>query len=326
MIFVFDLEGPLSPMDHAAEAMRIIGNKLEKPDFFDLFQMLSLYDDELTIENKPGYNPGDTLRLIAPIVSTQLTDGELTEISDEATLTPGAKDLMDTLDLENVYVASTSYQQHAYTISKKLGISLDHVNCTELPRYKEFPYLDELLDIFSKYKATDIQAVIKDLDALFWGTMDSEYLKTKVCGGQRKLDVVEKISIDRGVDINDFIVVGDSITDINMLEGVSKMNGLAVSFNGNRYSAPKANLAVSSLSLMALRPLVDSYPEVWDFVKDWNYSQNKLNLLKPETRAYFEEHSLRPYYDEIQGSMLDEIIKVQKEKRTAIRKEYGELT
>lgn len=326
MIFVFDLEGPLSPMDHAAEAMRIIGNKLGRPDFFNLFQMVSLYDDELTLEGKPGYNPGDTLRLIAPIVSTQLSDEELVEISDEAALTPGAKDLMATLDMDDVYVASTSYQQHAYTVAEKLGIDLQHVNCTLLPKYKDFPYLEGLLDIFQKYKKSDMQTVKRDLDALFWGEMDYDYLKTKVCGGQRKLDVVEQISQERDVAASDFIAVGDSITDINMLSGVKKAGGIAVSFNGNQYSVPKANLAISSLSLMALRPIVDEHPDVWAFVKEWNYVQDKLKLLEPETKAYFEQHGLKPSYDEVRQSELDGIVARQKEMRVAIRKEYSELT
>jgi energy-converting hydrogenase A subunit R len=326
MILVFDLEGPLSPMDHAAEAMRIIGNKLEKPDFFDLFQMLSLYDDELTIEDKPGYNPGDTLRLIAPIISTQLSEDELVEISDEATMTPGAKDLIASLDIDNVHVASTSYQQHAHTIAKKLGIKLENVNCTQLPEYRDFPYLDDLLDIFEGYKKTDIATVKRDLDGLFWGEMDADYLKTKVCGGQRKMDVVESVSVDRGVDISEFVVVGDSITDINMLEGVKKEGGLAISFNGNQYSAPKANLAVSAMSLMAIKPLVDNFPDWKEFVEDWSVTQEKNKLLEPETKAYFEENNLKPRYDEVRQTNIDEVVAKQKEMRVAIRKEYGELT
>jgi len=327
MIFVFDLEGPLSPMDHAAEVMRVIGAKTGKDDFFSLFEMLSLYDDELTLENKPGYNPGDTLRLIAPIVSTQLTDEELIEISDEATLTPGAKDLIASLDINNVYVASTSYQQHAMTVAAKLGIPEDHVNCTELPKYADFPYMDKLEAIFEKYKTSDMLTVKKDLDALFWGEMDYDYLKTKVCGGHRKMDVVERLSVERGVDISEFVVVGDSITDIHMLEGVKKAGGLAISINGNQYSAPKANLAVSSLSLMALRPLVDNFNDVWEFVKDWNYSQNKRGLLESATKDYFESLNLKPSYDPInENSDMDAIVARQKEMRVAIRKEYGELT
>lgn len=326
MIFVFDLEGPLSPMDHAAEAMRVIGKKLGRPDFFEFFQMLSLYDDELTIEGWPDYNPGDTLRLIAPIISSNLTDQEMVAISETATLTPGAADLIATLDKADVYVASTSYHQHAHMIAKKLGLRKGNVNCTELPRFKEFPYLEDLLRVFERYKKADIKKVKRDLDRIFWAFMEPDYLKTQVCGGQAKLDVVERVSKEKGVKIREVMAVGDSITDMNMLEGVANGRGLAVSFNGNQYSVPKANLAVSSLSLMALKPLVDAYPKTLEFVKKWNSSKEKLNLLKPETRAYFAAHKLKPYYDEVRMSDLDEVVKRQKEMRMAMRKEYGELS
>ncbi len=328
MIFVFDLEGPLSPMDHAAEAMRIIGQKIGRSDFFELFQMLSLYDDELTIEKHPGYNPGDTLRLIAPIISTNLTDQELIAISETATLTPGAKDLMGKLDMDDVYVASTSYQQHAYTIAKKLGIKKENVNCTELPKYAGFPYLEDLLRIFEKYKnsGNDIKIVKKELDKLFWKSMPKDYLKTKVCGGQRKLDVVEQVAKKRGAKLSEFMVVGDSITDINMLEGVKKGKGLAISFNGNRYSAPKASIAVSSMSLMALKPLADA-GDIEGFLTAWGQVQNKFKLLSPEIATYFKRSRIPlPSYDEVRKSDLAEIIKRQKEMRVAIRKEYGTLT
>jgi energy-converting hydrogenase A subunit R len=326
MIFVFDLEGPLSPMDHAAEAMRVIGKKIERGDFFDFFEMLSLYDDELTMEGKPGYNPGDTLRLIAPIVSTQLSDKELRDISEGATLTPGAKDLISSISEDDVFVASTSYQQHAQTVSKKLGILPEHVNCTELPEYKDFPYFEDLMEIFDNYKKTDIKTVKPMLDGLFWGTMEYDYLKTKVCGGQRKLDVVNKIAEERELKLNNFVFVGDSITDINALEGVKKSGGLAVSFNGNNYSVPKANLAISALSLMAIKPLIES-GDAWKFVGDWNVTQDKYKLLAPGTRDYFEEHGLHPNYDRIEeSSNLEEIISRQKAMRKEIRKEYGDLT
>jgi len=326
MIFVFDLEGPLSPMDHAADAMKLIGEKMGIPDFFELFQMLSLYDDELTLEGKLGYNPGDTLRLIAPIIATNLSDEEMIEISKSAKLTPGAKDLMKTLDMEDVYVASTSYQQHALVIAQKLGIPKDHVNCTELPAYKDFPYMDSLLWIFDHFKESDIHAVKVELDALFWAEMDPEYLKTRVCGGERKMKVVERIASETGTDLKEFMVVGDSITDINMLEGVKRGGGIAVSFNGNQYSAPKANLAVSAMSLYALRPIIDSYPKVWEFVRDWNAREDRAKLFKPDTLEYFHAHRMEPHYDEVRQYNLDDVIVRQRSMRAAMRKEYATLT
>jgi len=332
MIFVFDLEGPLSPMDHAAEAMRFIGSKLGRPDFFDLFAMLSEYDDILTLEEKPGYNPGDTLRLIAPIISTRATDEELISISKTATLTPGAKDLIASLPKDDVYVASTSYQQHALTIARQLGIRDDHVNCTRLQNFENFPKFENLQEIFEDFKNSgkDIKAVRGELDSLFWEEMDGKYLSTVVCGGRRKEEVLENISKERAVPLSEFIAVGDSITDIHMLARAAKEHGLGVSFNGNEFSVPKANLAVSAMNIMALKPLVEA-EDPWEFVSGWNtIQQDRLDLLKPETRDYFIQHKLEPYYDDLRAEKrsdteLDGIIKRQKEMRKEIRKEYAQL-
>ena len=331
MIFVFDLEGPLSPMDHAAEAMRFIGKKVRKDDFFELFKMLSLYDDLLVLEGKEDYNPGDTLRLIAPIVSTMASEEEIRGISETATLTPGAKDFIASLNSEDVYVASTSYQQHAYIVAAKLGIDESHVNCTQLPDYTDFPYMNELEDVFAEYKKSGVEVVKPRLDALFWEEMDEAYLKTKVCGGSRKEAVAERLSKEKGIPLSEFMVVGDSITDINMLRRVAKEGGLAVSFNGNQYSVPQANIAVSSLSLMALRPLVDAFPQHWNFIDGWNVGRNSEDaqtaLLKPKTKEYFLKHKIKPFYDDLRSVKdFGSVIKCQKEMRSAIRKEYGDLT
>jgi energy-converting hydrogenase A subunit R len=329
MILVFDLEGPLSPMDHAAEAMRAVGGKLGKPDFFDFFEMLSLYDDVLTLEERPGYNPGDTLRLIAPIVSTQLSDRELRAISGSATLTPGARDLIASLNPEDVYVASTSYQQHALAISKQLGIKDSQVNCTKLRKYGDFPYLNDLMAVFRVYKKSGMDAVKKDLDEIFWDKMGEDYLDTIVCGGRRKEEVVEFISRQRNKSISEFIVVGDSITDMHILARVAKEGGVAISFNGNQYSAPKANLAVSANSLMAIRPIIDGFKGVWGFVERWNSArqEKRLNLLKPETRDYFIQHKVEARYDDLRAVRdFGPIIKKQKEMRAFLRSEYAKLT
>ena len=63
MIAFFDLEGPLCPIDHAADVIAEIGRKLGKEeDFYKLFEMISLYDDELfLVDKKEDYWPGDTL-------------------------------------------------------------------------------------------------------------------------------------------------------------------------------------------------------------------------------------------------------------------------
>ncbi|MBN2518266.1 MAG: hypothetical protein JXB14_05455 [Candidatus Altiarchaeota archaeon] len=324
MIFVFDLEGPLSPMDHAAEAMRAIGKKVGKDDYFDFFKMLSDYDDLLVLEGKKDYNPGDTLRLIAPIVSTQLMNDEIVAISKSAVLTPGARDLISSLDKNDVYVASTSYHQHARTVGAMVGIRPEHINSTELLTYTEFPHLKELEAIYQKHKTAE--KAKKELDDLFWKKVDPKFLKTRVCGGERKEEVVERVSRSRNAPISQFMAVGDSITDIHMLSRVAREGGLGISFNGSKFSIEKANIAVSANSLMALRPLVDAFPNQWDFVEKWNSSNGDLKLLKPETREYFIQHNVRAQYDDLRNRKnFDDVIGRQKAMRLELRKEYGKI-
>ena len=314
MIVIFDLEGPLSPLDHAAEAMRVIGKKLGRDDFFEFFKMLSLYDDILVEEGKENYNPGDTLRLIAPIISTHLSNEELVEISKKAALTPGALEIVNLVGVEDVYVASTSYQQHAFTIGERLGLKKEHIYCTHLPTFQEFPYLHDLLSIFEKWKEKGFKVVKTELDKIFWREMEQKFLSTKVCGGRVKEEVVEKVARERNVKMRELIVVGDSITDIHMLGRVAKEGGIAVSFNGNAYSTKAANLAVSSKTLLSLQPIIENFPHIWDKIEEWN------------ERAGGEAH-----YDDLRGikegeKEWEKIVERQKKFRTMLRKEYGELT
>ncbi len=136
MIAFFDLEGPLCPIDHAADVIEIIGKKLGKEDdFYKLFQMISVYDDELfLVDKKENYWPGDTLKLIAPIVVYYAEEKELIAISEKAEPTPGAVELFEYLHKKSIptYVISTSYTQHAHTITRKLNHPIENVRCTTL--------------------------------------------------------------------------------------------------------------------------------------------------------------------------------------------------
>ena len=58
----FDLEGPLSPQDNAYELMRLF------PNGGKIFEVISRYDDLLTLEEREDYEPGDTLALIVPFL------------------------------------------------------------------------------------------------------------------------------------------------------------------------------------------------------------------------------------------------------------------
>ena len=73
-IYVTDCEGPLTRNDNAQEiAERFI------PDGAELFARISRYDDFLAdVVRRPGYNAGDTLRLVPPFFKAfYVTDEEV---------------------------------------------------------------------------------------------------------------------------------------------------------------------------------------------------------------------------------------------------------
>ncbi len=91
-IFVTDCEGPLTTNDNALElAERFI------PDGGDFFARLSRYDDFLAdVVRKPGYNAGDTLRLLPPFLKAyEVTDEDVEQFSAERVLmVPGALQML----------------------------------------------------------------------------------------------------------------------------------------------------------------------------------------------------------------------------------------
>ncbi|GAG18116.1 unnamed protein product, partial [marine sediment metagenome] len=88
----FDLEGPLSPQDNAYELMKLF------PNGDRIFEVISRYDDLLTLEEKEDYEPGDTLALIVPfLVLHNITEADISRLAGEASLTGGADKLISWL-------------------------------------------------------------------------------------------------------------------------------------------------------------------------------------------------------------------------------------
>ncbi|HUU78628.1 MAG TPA: HAD family hydrolase [candidate division Zixibacteria bacterium] len=307
MIAFFDLEGPLCPIDHSAEIIEQIGKKLGKEeDFYQLFQMISVYDDELfLVDKKENYWPGDTLKLIAPIVVSYANEEELVNISKKALLTPGAKELFDYLHLNKIptYIISTSYTQHAYTIAQKLEHPIDNVRCTKLDfslKSDSSEILKVLFDdIFPRYLQEGLQNVKKDLDQFFFKEIPNSNLgpifeSTIVCGGGRKRESVIEILKEHSSDVKQAIAVGDSITDIQMLEYVKDGGGTAISFNGNLHSLKPASIAFSGNSILPLKEIFENFPKSLEHIKnlDIEKQSNKeenFHLVQGITKEDFEK-------------------------------------
>ncbi len=354
---VWDLEGPISYVDFAADLFKKLEERLNRSNLDLFYQMISNYDDYL-IENPQvihslgveSYEPGDTLRLLAPFYAYYFTDEELITLSkSNPGLIPGSVEVFKRLyESWRVYVISTSYTQHAYNIASLIGLPLENVYCTDFPvkdlknTLGDITFAVQILidTIFPKYISEGLTGVLDDLNEFFFKTC-SKYtetmMKVTVRGGRRKEKAMLEIAEKHGYPLNQLIAVGDSITDINMLKRVRDEGGVAVSFNGNQYSVPNANIAVTSPNQMGSYLLFENYDRIWDWLQEWcreypNFKNNPeripSHLISESTKKYFIQHNFIPRIDDLRdadSNLINEVVNVQKDMRKKVRGWVGVL-
>ena len=360
----WDLEGPISILDFAAELSKLLSNKtklgLQKFNMGEFYKMLSEYDDYL-IEvpgvkeelNIPNYQPGDTLRLVAPLYMASFSDKELNTLAKRNLgLLPGCTDLMKTLHKNwDIYIISTSYTHFAHNVAKTLKIPADHVFCTELniknanETFYNIKNEVEILvkGIFQKFidSNKNLEAIIKDLNDFFWKKEKSDYFKAmdkiQVRGGKRKEQAVEIISNQTQVPISEIIALGDSITDINMLQRLKDEGGIAVSFNGNRFTVSRANIAITTPNNLGTLPIFEHKVNIEAFLESWESLYSSFNnnphkipddLISKEIKNYFVKYQFIPEIVSLKNKTkgeLDFITTKQEMMRKKVRGWAGDL-
>lgn len=268
MAFVaFDLEGPLTPHDHAYELMGLF------PGGDRIFEVISHYDDLLTLEGRPGYEPGDTLALIAPFLLLHSIGIEtVTRLARENGFVRGAPKTIATLRQAGWEVAliTTTYAQYAKTLAGRLHIRLGLVYATEFPLGDPnfaVPPLDLLpvtqmeARMRSLKTGRDDKQIKHLLDQFYWKDLPLSPLGplmsvVKPVGGWRKVSALQWLA---PVPLSQVAVVGDSITDGRMLETVDRAGGLAVAFNANQYALPYATCGLASTHISDILPLLEEW-------------------------------------------------------------------
>jgi len=361
---LFDLEGPITVLDFAAELSRLLNQKtileLQEFDFGVFFEMLSEYDDYL-IEipgvkeelNITDYQPGDTLRLVAPLYMSCFSDKELVRLAEQNLgLLPGCIELMTILKKKwDVYIISTSYTHFAHSVANYLNIPLDHVYCTELNLKKaneSFLNIKNDVDflvknIYQQFLSSDkkLNTVIENLNEFFWSKRESDYIKAmnqvQVRGGIRKEIAVEAISEKTKIPISEMIALGDSITDINMLQRLKNEGGIAVSFNRNRFTVGRANVAITTVNNLGTLPIFEYKDSIETFLDLWEKNYNNFysnpkgipdELISREIKNYFVKYQFVPEIENLKNKSnqeLDLIIAKQKKMRKKVRGWAGNL-
>lgn len=342
MQIFFDLEGPLSPQDNAYEVLGIAENG-EK-----VFEVISKYDDILTLEERPNYEPGDTLKLIVPfLIFHNISEEDVGRVSKRAKIVAGVKEVVSSLKEEGwqVYIISTSYQQHALNIAGQVGVEKGRVACTKMPLddyisklgKEDFALVEEVEDKILRdlHPRMDEGEIVKTLDEFFFGRLQDTGLgrifnEVTVIGGQRKVEAMKGFMQD---DFSKVVAVGDSITDFKMLKKVKEEGGLAIVFNGNEYAIPFASVALASVDQRFLLPITSAFmrggrDEAVNLARELETADfdSILSYLPGEIAESVAKET--PRYHCLEGASqgkIQEVIKIHKEYRMLVRGEAGKL-
>jgi energy-converting hydrogenase A subunit R len=326
-LICFDLEGPLTPQDNAYELMKLV------PRGGKIFEVLSRYDDLLALEGRPGYEPGDTLALIIPFVAYhKIEEKQISAMGQEARLTPGATELISQLESEqwNTFCITTSYEQFAFSVTQRLGISSEHVACTPLPLRQiqqlssgdEFALLKQAEDkIVALEPFVDDAKIREYLDYFYWQKLPHSgwgqiMTQVKPIGGRRKVEALENFSTRVGKPFSQWVVVGDSITDCKMLEAVNKTGGLAIAFNASEYALQYATMSLASVRL----------DDLWIALEAWQKGgrHNVQEVVKDREGAGGTEN--RGWFHWLDGiTDMTPALEIHKRIRRLVRKDAAKL-
>ncbi|WP_457591543.1 hypothetical protein [Geoglobus sp.] len=312
-----DWEGPWIVTDIAYELSLAMFNNRE------FFERLSQYDDYLAyVERMPGYQAGDTLKLLAPfLVAADLKRSELEKISEQTARFVGdAEEAMRVLQEKfRPVVISTSYTTYLEITAGMIGVRGElHGTLFDPERYEIEDrwkrWLLERVDEIACLNEIDISnpdmRAVEYLNRLFWKEMpETPFWKVmqdvKVVGSRRKREIAESYG-ERTV-----IAIGDSISDVEMFDYAREAGGLAMSFNGNEFALRHANLAVISESAMVEAIVAIEFSQRgWDGVRE--IMENGHLALEGVT---WEMH------DDIDESVIEKSIRMRKR----LRGKAGEL-
>ncbi len=322
----FDLEGPLSPQDNAYELMKLI------PHGDRIFEVISRYDDLLALKGKKGYEPGDTLALIAPfLIYHDISEDAMRWLAEGATLVSGARELVSNLIKEGWWVGdiTTSYEQYGYPITQRVGIPPLNVACTRLrlDQYRKAFRREDLADIkqleenILLMRPVEDDRIKKALDAFYWSKTANPNVRAivkaiKPLGGSRKVGVLKTFASTNQLSMREVVVVGDSITDYGMLQEVEQAGGLAIAFNANEYALGYATMSLASTFISDLMEVL----RVWQ--QGQRSEVEKVVKEKEKTGGVGD----RGYFHWLSGrENIAQVIKIHRRIRRLVREEAAKL-
>jgi len=309
-VFISDCEGPISKNDNAFELTAHF-----VPDGDRLFTVISRYDDVLAdVLKRPGYNAGDTLKLILPFLKAyDVTDAKMRKFSAQnLVLIPSVKDTLNHVrKIAHAFIVSTSYEHYIRALCQTIDFPYENTYCTRLSidKYR----LSEREKIKLKETAKEIaemptikipsdakslkdlskknQKTILRLGEIFWKEITCTdcgriFSEINPVGGSEKAEAIKDVIKKTSVSLAVVMYVGDSITDAEAFKLVKENGGLAVSFNGNQYAIKNAEIAVQSTSSAVTTVIADVFcrfgkRQTLSLIKNWNHEALKKSTVNP---------------------------------------------
>ena len=315
-LFITDCEGPISKNDNALETLSHF-----VPQGDRLFTVVSRYDDVLSdVLRRPGYEAGDTLKLVLPFLKAyDVTDEEIRQFSARnLVLIAHARDLLRHVrSISPAYIVSTSYEHYIRALCKALEFPFEKTYCTKLSldvyaitseekdclkkagrEIVQLPVFESPAEAKSlKDLPEETQTTIRRLDEIFWKTIAKMpigkiYSEVNPVGGREKAEAIKDIAGKDGVALTDTMYVGDSITDEEAFKLVKENGGLAVSFNGNQYAVRNAEIALLSADSLTTALIADVFvrfgkTETLKLVAKWNRRTLENSSVNEDLRERF---------------------------------------
>ncbi|MCL0053067.1 hypothetical protein M1M86_01045 [Dehalococcoidales bacterium] len=303
------------------------------PNGDKVFEVISRYDDLLTLEKREDYEPGDTLALIVPfLILHNISEDDITTLAIKASLTGGADKLISWLQAKGwkVFCITTSYEQYAIHITQKLGIYAHNVAGTPFPLDKfrqtlckeEFELLLQAeQDILTMRPVADDDRIKQSLDHFFWEKLPTTNLsraikQVKPVGGRRKVAALNRFADKYEQPLSKWVVVGDSITDFRILQAVEEEGGLAIAVNANEYALPYSTMSLASTLISDLIEVLEA----------WQKGQRKGVEKIVKEKEKIGGSGDRGYFHWLSGRKnIDEVIEIHKRIRRVVREEAGKL-
>ena len=282
-VFVSDCEGPISINDNAYELTSQF-----VPGGDKLFAIISRYDDVLAdVVKRPGYNAGDTLKLILPFLKVcDVTDKQMQDFSTQnLLLIAGIKETLNHVcGLADTFIVSTSYEHYIRALCECVGFPFGNTYCTRLSIDKYHTSVQEkakLMAITEEIGAMQMitirpaakslealssrdQETVRRLDEIFCREIPAMCLgriltEVTTVGGEQKAKAIRDITKKTAVPLSDMMYVGDSITDVQAFQLVRESGGLTVSFNGNGYAVKNAEVSIMSENSIVVGVIADLF-------------------------------------------------------------------